>query len=142
MNPELEKCYDAFDRLKEGKGTHEKCIGLSLADITFSRISQEAGHDAGYLKKKREQHKPLLSMLTLFLAELPKDLTTGKGVLLQRQKDKAKVATNEAALMKEKLEASLGRELHLYHTLKAREKELVELKLELAQYSNVSQFRV
>lgn len=138
MNPELQKCYDAFELLKEGKGTHEKCVGLPLADITFSKISQEAGHDAGYLKKKRPQHGALLSMLSLFLSELPKVSTMGKGAALQRQKDKANTAKEDTALMKLMLDESLGRELQLYHALKNAEDEVAKLKSELVKHSNVT----
>jgi hypothetical protein len=142
MNQQLEKCYKAFDLLKMGRGTHEDCVALPLNEITFSRISQEAGHDRGYLKKNREQHKPLLSMLTLFLSELPADTTMSKSAALLRQKIKAKHAKDEAATMKVKLEASLGRELQLYHALKTSEEEVVELKLLLAKYSNVMQLPI
>lgn len=143
MNPKLQQCYDAFDRLKEGRGTHKKCKDLPLTEITFSKISLEAGHDAGYLKKKgREPHKPLLSMLNLFLDELPKESTMGKGALLQREKDKAKIAKEDATTMEVKLEASLGRELQLYHRLKEVEQELTEVKSQLAQHSNVTRLPI
>lgn len=140
MNTNLEKCYEAFERLKEGKGTHEECMELSLNKITFSKISQEAGQDKGYLKKKR--HGLLLSMLTAFLNELPVDTTMGKGAALQRQKVKVKEAKDVEALMTVKLEASLGRELQLYHALKESEEEVIKLKFKLAQYSNVTQLPI
>lgn len=142
MNPKLQQCYDAFDRLKAGKGEHIDCKGLPLSQITFSKISIEAGHDAGYLKKSREQHKLLLSMLMAFLNELPSSTTMGKGVAIKRQKTKVKYAQEDASRMKEKLEAALGRELQLYHVLNKAEKEIAELKFTLAQYSNVTQLPI
>lgn len=73
MNPELEKCYDAFERLKKGRGTHEKCKTLPLAEVPFAKISLEAGYNAGHLKKNRTQHKALLLMLEWFQEELHKN---------------------------------------------------------------------
>ena len=142
MSAGLQKCYDAFDRLKAGKGTHEDCLGLALNEITFAKISLEAGFTSGYLRPKRENHALLFSMLNDFLGELPKNLTTGKGVLLQREKSKVKTARDDAALTEAKLQASLGRELQLYHALKNAEEEVAQLKFELAKFSNVTQFPI
>lgn len=142
MNPGLQKCYDAFDRLKAGNGKHKECVGLPLNEITFAKISLEAGHTSGYLRPKRENHKPLASMLSLFLSELPKETTTGKDVLLQREKSKVKTAKEAETLMEVKLQASLGRELQLYHTLKKTEEELAQLKFEMARINNVTQLPI
>jgi len=138
-NPKLQQCYEAFERLKAGEAKHKDFKNLPLSEITFSKISQEAGHDAGYLKKSREQHKALLSMLTLFLDGLPKDSTIGKGAAIQREKNKANNARAAKNAAKTELEASLGRELQLYHRLKEVEEEVIKLKKELAKYSNVTQ---
>jgi len=142
MNQKLEACYDAFERLKLGKGTHEECIGLPLNEITFSKISLEAGHTGGYLKKNRPQHQPLWSMLTLFLSELPKETTMGKGAAIEREKKKVANTKADKKNAEEKLHASLGRELQLYHQLKKVEGELVEAKLKLALYSNITQLPI
>jgi len=139
MNPKLQHCYDAFERLKLNNGTQEGCTGLPLNEITFSKISQEAGLDSGYLKKNRENHQPLLSILTLFQEDLKKSGTTmSKGAAIQREKDNLKVAKDEKKSAEIKLEASLGRELQLYHKLKEVEQENIELKKQLAQFSNVT----
>ena len=137
MNPKLQQCYDAFERLKAGKGEHTDCKGLPLSQITFSKISLEAGHDAGYLKKSREQHKLLLSMLMAFINDLPSSTTMGKGAALKRQKTMVKNAKEDALQMKEKLDASLGRELQLYHRLKEAEEEICQLKERLSQNNNI-----
>ena len=140
MNINLEKCYEAFERLKERKGTHEECMELPLNKITFSKISQEAGQDKGYLKKKR--HGLLLSMLTAFLDELPVDTTMGKGAAIKREKTKVKDAQEDTSRIEVKLEAALGRELQLYHALKESEEEVIKLRFALAQYSNVTQLPI
>lgn len=117
LNPNLQKCYEAFERLKQGQGTHERCIGLPLSEITFAKISLEAGHDAGYLKKKRPQHIPLLSLLNSFLDTLePETNKVNAGIKQAQQKEKKLKAEIEDLTLK--LEASLFRELRLFEKLK------------------------
>ncbi|MDP2562138.1 hypothetical protein [Psychrobium sp. 1_MG-2023] len=137
MNPELKKCYDAFERLKDESPRLEKFKGLLQKDITASKVSQEAGHDSGYLKKKRPLHIPLLSMIALHVKD-HKKITMGKGAAISREKNKAQDAKTALDLEKAKLEASLGRELQMYNRLKEVELELIELKEKLAVQTNIT----
>jgi len=137
MNPGLTRCYEAFQRLKDGKPEKEiklkdgtlkvKYEGLPQNKITPSVVSQEAGWGGGYLKADRKQHQPLISMIGIHVKD-HKDTTVGKGAAIKLEKNKTKSAKDSENVMQLKLEASLGRELQLYHNLKKVEQELAELK--------------
>ena len=137
MNPGLTRCYDAFQRLKDGKPEKEiktkdgslkiKYDGLPQNKITPSVVSQEAGWGGGYLKGDRKQHQPLISMIELHV-KYHEGTTIGKGASIKLEKNKTKNAKDNESVMQLKLEASLGRELQLYHNLKKVEQELAELK--------------
>ena len=137
MNTGIESCYEAFDRLKAGKPQVEKFKGLLQKEITASVVSQEAGFDGGYLKKKRRQHQPLISMIALYVKE-HHGTTMGKGAELLREKKKVKDAKANEALMQTQRDASLGRELQLYHALKESEEKVIKLEFELAKINNVT----
>jgi len=111
---------------KAGKPNNKAFVGLPQHSITPSIVSQEAGHDKGYLKKSREQHQFLISVIHLHVQDHASS-TTGKGVRLQRAKQKAKDAGLAADAAETKLEASLARELQLYHRVKQLEKEVIKL---------------
>ncbi|XAW89239.1 hypothetical protein ABDK09_20945 [Vibrio sp. CDRSL-10 TSBA] len=59
----LSACYDAIERLKEGKPINEKFIGITHNKITASVVSQEAGFDSGYLKRSRPSHQAIIAMI-------------------------------------------------------------------------------
>jgi len=138
MSSGLEKCYEAFERLKAGTPNLEEFVGLSQHLITPSIVSQEAGHDKGYLKKSRTNQQPLLSMISLHKQDHAPN-TTGKGVLLQREKKKAKDARLAADAAEAKWEASLGRELQLYNKVKELEREVIRLSALLDEKKGVVQ---
>jgi hypothetical protein len=137
MSSGLTRCYEAFQRLKDGKPEMEiklkdetlkiKYDGLPQNKITPSVVSQEAGWGGGYLKASRTQHQPLISMIEVHVKD-HKNTTIGKGAAIKLEKNKTKSAKDSESVMQLKLEASLGRELQLYHNLKKVEKELAELK--------------
>jgi hypothetical protein len=137
MNTGLKRCYDAFERLKNGNAQMEvkavdgsliiKYEGLPQDQITPSVVSQEAGWGGGYLKAARTQHQPLISMIGAHVKD-HKDTTIGKGAAIKLEKNKTKSAKDKESVMRLQLEASLGRELQLYHNLKKVEQELAELK--------------
>lgn len=137
MNPGLVSCYEAFDRLKANKAINENFKGIAQNKITNSIVSQEAGFGGGYLKNSRVQHQPLISMISLHVRD-NENATMGKGAAIKREKDKAHKAKLELDSVKEKLEASLGRELQLYYSLKKVENEVILLKNELSKQNKIS----
>ena len=137
MNNSLKKCYEAFERLKAANPTLEKYITSPPLKITNSVVSQEAGHDAGYLKASREAHKPLISMIELYVNDT-ESTTMGKKSAIKREKNKVEKAKASEKKLQLKLEESLGRELQLYHRLKETEEELESLKKEIPSPSIIS----
>ncbi|GKW51773.1 hypothetical protein NCCP2140_08260 [Pseudoalteromonas sp. NCCP-2140] len=140
MNSGLKRCYEAFERLKQGNANIEEFKNLPKAKITKSIVSQEAGFDAGYLKSNREQHQPLISMINIFVEDNQKT-TMGKGAAIKREKEKSAKARAREKELQVKLEAALGRELQLYHRLKEIEEELEELKRKIKS-DNISHLQI
>ena len=129
----LKNCYEAFERLKAGKGTKNGCVGLAPEAITPARVSVEAGHDAGYLKKSRPQHAGIISAILTYQSE--NNSTTLSKAEIQRRSDQrlSKIET-KLNLTKQRLEDSLARELKLV----ARIRELEEV---LHRQSNIARFK-
>ncbi|EGR5854857.1 hypothetical protein AAHL06_002762 [Vibrio parahaemolyticus] len=133
----LQKCMDAFERLKNGKPNNQSFKHLTPKQITPSVVSQEAGLDAGYLKKSRENHKPLITMINAFrLKEEPESLI--------RKRDYDKLRTDNDALKLEnkrlvmQRDQALSRELLLVRKLRLMEKELLDIKASIGD--NVKEF--
>lgn len=130
----LKDCYEAFERLKVGKGIKDGCIGLAPELITPARVSIEAGHDAGYLKKSRRQHIGLISAILAHQHENT-STTLSKTEIKRRSDQRVIKLTAELKLMKERLEDSLARELKLVAKLR-------ELEEDLYKQSNVARLNV
>jgi len=130
----LKDCYEAFERLKVGKGTKDGCIGLASELITPARVSIEAGHDAGYLKKSRRQHIGLISAILAYQHENT-STTLSKAEIKRRSDQRVIKLTAELKLTKERLEDSLARELKLVAKLR-------ELEEDLYKQSNVARLNV
>lgn len=129
-NNGLEKCYAAFQRLKEGKPEIDKYKNLAPSAITLSVVSQEAGLDAGYLKPKREKHQPLITLINAFKNEIesPSSIRKRNFESIKMAKELGK---EENKSLKMQLDAALGRELLLVRQLQHLEEEIRELKKEL-----------
>ncbi|HDZ8895883.1 TPA: hypothetical protein RUX41_002226 [Aeromonas dhakensis] len=123
----LEKCYAAFQRLKEGKPELAKYKNLAPSAITLSVVSQEAGLDAGYLKPKREKHQPLITLINAFKNEIE-----SPSLIRKRKYENMKIAKElgeeKCKSLKIQLDAALGRELLLVRQLQRLEEEIEELK--------------
>ena len=130
----LKDCYEAFERLKAGKGTKDGCIGLAPESITPARVSVEAGHDAGYLKKTREKHAGIISAILAY-KNTNTSTTLSKEEIKRRSDQKFSRIEAELNLTKKRLEDSLARELKLV----ARVRELEE---DLHKKSNVARCNV
>jgi hypothetical protein len=116
----LDLCQKAFDRLKAGKPNNKKFIGMP---ITPSVVSQEAGWDAGYLKRDRIIHGPLIIEIDDF-----SKLQKSKLARLQSKLDKAnsekEQEKNKAESFEKKYKASLAREFMLTEKIFELEKKM------------------
>lgn len=121
----LKDCYEAFDRLKAGKGTKDGCIGIAPDSITPARVSVEAGHDAGYLKKNREKHLGIISAI-LNYKNNNTSTTLSKAEIKRRSDERLGRVEAELKLTKQRLEDSLARELKLVARLRELEEHLHE----------------
>lgn len=130
----LKDCYEAFERLKVGKGTKDGCIGLAPELITPARVSIEAGHDAGYLKKSRKQHTGLISAILAYQHENT-STTLSKAETKRRSVQRISRIETELKLTKKRLEDSLARELKLVAKIR-------ELEEDLYKQSNVARLNV
>ena len=61
-------CDQAFERLVAGKPQRLLITDYKIYRITAAVVSKEAGFDAGYLKKSRVNHRPILLEISQFKA--------------------------------------------------------------------------
>lgn len=122
----INACYDALERLKNGKPFNQKFIGITPDKITASIVSQEAGYDSGYLKRGRTSHQAIMAMIDSTKAHAKNDTSTlSKAEIMRREKhksDKLKAALEKTQQL---LEESLSREVLLTHKLKELERRLI-----------------
>lgn len=128
----LKDCYEAFERLKMGKGTMDGCIGLAPESITPARVSVEAGHDAGYLKKSRGQHAGIINAILAY-QHVNTSTTLSKAEIKRRSERRVSKVEIELKLTKNRLEDSLARELKLVAKIR-------ELEEDLYKQSNIDRF--
>ena len=119
----VEMCYEAFDRLKSGKPKLGKFIGITPDKITLSIVSQEAGFDSGYLKRKRPKHQGIISQIDAFKKE-SKSTTLSKSEIVRRESRRVNNYKEELERVRILLEQSLARELLLASKLKDLENQL------------------
>ena len=118
----LKKCYQAFDRLKEGIAEKPKFLGIKSGQITPSIVSQEAGFDAGYLKKGRVKHRALIEMINTYATESKNGSTLSKAEIIRRERIKLNACKEELLRVQHLLEQSLSREVLLSAQLAELEK--------------------
>jgi predicted RNase H-like nuclease (RuvC/YqgF family) len=123
---ELAACYEALERLKNGVPRIERFIGLELDKITNSIVSQEAGHDKGYIKNKRVNHQGIVGAIN-DISNPTQVNTLSKSEVNRRHKDKVKNLNKKLELTEGFLEESLAREILLMARLKELEDELYKL---------------
>ncbi|HHF2901774.1 TPA: hypothetical protein ACPJZU_004379 [Vibrio alginolyticus] len=122
----IDKCIEAFERLKAGKPLNEKFKGINASEVTPSIVSQEAGFDAGYLKNSRANHKALIILINDFRNSGP--TTLSKREIIEREKKKTTNYKTEKILAESRLEEALKRELLLARQV--RELEALVSKLQ------------
>lgn len=90
----LDACYEALNRLKEGKPHINAHTGIKFSKITPAIVSVEAGFDKGYLKKNRPHHLTLINEINAFRSDhvvQAKDLANH----LKREQEKVKNLENQ-----------------------------------------------
>lgn len=126
-NNGLQKCFDAFERLKKGSAIIDKFRNLSPSKITPSIVSQEAGMDAGYLKKSRSSHAFLIAMINAYKLEHEPEQS-----IRRRQIETVRAAREMAEIdnksLNKQLDAALGRELLLIRQIYSLEQKIAELE--------------
>ena len=122
----INACYDALERLKNGKPLNQKFIGLTPDKLTASIVSQEAGYDSGYLKRGRTSHQAIMAMIDSTKADAKNGPSTlSKAEIIRREKHKSDKLKAELEQTKQLLEESLSREVLLTHKLKELERRLI-----------------
>ena len=122
----LAACYEALERLRNGTPRIDKFIGLELEKITNSVVSQEAGHDKGYIKNKRKNHQGIIGAIN-DVNDLTQVNSLSQAEVNRRHEEKVKNVNNKLKLAEEFLEESLAREILLMSRLKELEDELYKL---------------
>jgi hypothetical protein len=122
----LTACYEALERLKNGTPRIDKFIGLGLEKITNSVVSQEAGHDKGYIKNKRKNHQGIIEAIN-DVNDLTQVNSLSQAEINRRHEEKVKNLNNKLKSKEEFLEESLAREILLMVRLKELEDELYTL---------------
>lgn len=129
----IDKCKEAFERLKAGEPHVAAHVGLDPTKITAGVVSVEAGFDRGYLKKDRSSHRALLADIEAYRKSYGTE-SSSKALQVKRANDKAAKALSD-------LEIARGQ---LYHVM-AQNVQLVErvreLQFQLDARSNVTQLK-
>lgn len=118
----LERCYQAFERLKVGAAENTKFVGIAPEQVTASIVSQEAGFDPGYLKKKRPNHQALLHLIKNYAQENTSRSTLSKAEIVRRERQKLEKCKEELRMVSALLNESLAREILLASRLSELEK--------------------
>lgn len=117
----IQKCIEAFERLKNNTPNNPDFKDLKASEITKSKVSQEAGLDKGFLKSSRRKHITLIGLIEEYRKN--KSSTLSQNEKLNREKRKAERYKKERDDAVELYHQSLGRELLLIS--KVRELELL-----------------
>lgn len=136
MSIGIEKCIAAFERLKNGTQELDKFDGIAPAAVTNSVVSQEAGFDSGYLKRSRNTHKPLISLIDLYREEHSGTTSLSKKEIVRRETAKTKKYLEDKNIAEERLTEALARELKLVCKLRELEGKVSKLENQI----NIVQF--
>ena len=125
MNTGLDKCFEALGRIKANNPLESKFVDLPRNKVTAAVISQEAGFDSGYLKKKRPQHQPIISLIESYRSS-DTGSTLSVRESIEREKRKAESFRTRLKLAEIKLHNALARELLLIDQIDRMEQELAK----------------
>jgi hypothetical protein len=129
----MDKCREAFERLKAGKPHVAAHVGLDPTKITAGIVSVEAGFDRGYLKKDRLSHRALIADIEAYRKSFGTE-SSSKALQVKRANDKVTQAVSDLEIARSQL----------YHVM-AQNVQLVErvrdLQGQLKALSNVTQLK-
>lgn len=127
-------CESALERLLAGKPYVSNHCGINSFDITPATVSVEAGFDKGYLKRRRDIHKPLIARIDSLKES--KNETSNKSI-----QNKLKKALKKNEELESKLESSMKvKDKVLTQNLILLQK-VRELEKQLSECSNVRDIR-
>ncbi|WP_348708609.1 hypothetical protein [uncultured Pseudoalteromonas sp.] len=126
----LKLCWEAFERLKEGRPQLKEHVGLAAKDITPAKVSKEAGKDAGYLKWKRDNHKPLITAIEGYVKEqsASDSCKSSDNEKVRQATVRASKAKDEKELAEARMHFVLGENLKLAAKVRELEKELAKYR--------------
>ena len=119
----VKACEDALSRLIDGNPESSEFVGVPESEITAAMVSIEAGFDKGYLKKSRDQHKPLIARIAALKNNLSKSDSVND-TNLKKAKKATEKAKAEKIIAKQMLDKVLTQNLMLVERIKELEKEL------------------
>lgn len=130
MNSGLEKCFEALERIKINKPNLLKFKNIPPSKVTPAIISQEAGFDSGYLKKKRPQHQALLSLIESY-KHSDSSSTLSFREKIARERRKTESMQSQINKIETKLHEALAREILLLDQIDRMEQELLRFGVKL-----------
>ncbi|MEN5112224.1 hypothetical protein ABE521_25640 [Pseudomonas sp. TWI672] len=94
----LDKCWAAFERLKNRAAIFDEHKNLPLDKITAGVVSIESGYDRGYLKYARPIHRRLIDEINAFrqshkltTPNIKNQLETAHQIIASQEKEIAKL---------------------------------------------------
>lgn len=124
-NKGIARCVEAFERIKNNEPTVLRFKDIPAKDITPSIVSQEAGFSSGYLKRNRESHAPLITLIDDF-ASKGNSSSLSANEALKRAENKRKNEKTEKLEALKLRDQALARELILVKKLREVEKSLLQ----------------
>ncbi|CAM4371067.1 hypothetical protein [Pseudoalteromonas ostreae] len=126
MRDGLNRCFEAFERLKLNEPKNARFVNLDRNKVTASIVSQEAGFDAGYLKKSRARHREIISLIESY-SNLPAASVSGTLSIrekLERAERKSASLKERVKDVEKKLYDALARELLMLEQIECLQQKL------------------
>lgn len=123
----VEACFKALERLQAGTPTVSDFVGVTPDLITPAMVSVEAGFDKGYLKRSRDNHKPIIARIDA----LKEDRSNTMEAKVFRANKAAERAAAEKQDLKQVLDSVLTQNLMLVERVRELEQELKDYKKEI-----------
>jgi hypothetical protein len=122
-NNGLEACKEGFERLKAGNPRVSAHVGLDPTKITAGIVSVEGGFDRGYLKKGRDNHKPLIAEIEAYRNSFG-TVSSSKALQIKRANDKATKANIELEIARGQLYQVMTQNVQLVERVRHLEEQL------------------
>lgn len=116
----IKKCEEALRRIEQGVFNIPK---HRAKKVTPAMVSKEAGLDAGFIKKNRELHQPLIDWIN----KLNGDQNTLEKRTSKPRSPSSKKDKDTIALLKERLNVAVSKELLMLDKIRELEAKLNKL---------------